>query len=639
MNYAQFGMFAVFFFSVVSCGLAVYNFINRENKSFINGSIFLGEVLLLGSTLLVGELLLLSFAGLYKAPYLWSAVFLNYGLLFSAKNRRSCALFLNKKAVFNLPFLLLMLLLAVFVFRNCYFLVDVDSHGGYLLTQKIWLSAGTSLIGDAGFDARLFVPQFNAVPYGLGLSVFGTETLFPQLINTFWRLIVIILVFGYTAYYFNGYYGLGAAMFVLLNDHFFYSGANRYVIINGAVIAFYFAAAYNFWEARRRRCSFRFFLALIFLTQLTANKYQIIFDLLFLAVLGLVIQPDLKQRIKDIFSRKERLYCLIGACFISGLWLLKNLLLCGNPLFPMLAGKLGTFNWTTPLEAVSLKRAFYISPMKLFKFLSYFFIWPGVAVAKYVFFCLTLLPLFILKVFLREKFDKEALLGFSFWLGLSLLSIIGICFTGWQDPRAYRYLIAVFSFTTVLSISYIFTEVLHIRKKIVIGCVIILLAAAGGRNEGLRVMKMTAGGLEFPTFGENMGVITDRLHADYAVKKHYPAVSEINKVLKDNKDKLKKLAWDQDCLGPYTSAFVLPISTVVSLQLNALIKWDSYESPELIENDLREYGIDWVITRKDDKFVIISSADYAKMAVKFERYPRYTNYDYGFPEELKKIQY
>lgn len=639
MNYLQFGMFILFILSVISCGLAAYNLINKEGKSFINGSVFLGEILLLGSTLLVGELLLLSLVGLYKAPYLWGAVLLNYCFFFSAGVRRSCVSVFRKGLNFDLPSLLLILLLGIFIFRNCYFLVDVDSHGGYLFTQKVWLSYGTSLVGDASFDARLFVPQFNAVPYSLGLSIFGTETLFAQLINTFWRLIVIILVFGYTRYYFNGYYGLAAAMFALLNDHFFYSGANQYVIINGAVIAFYFAAAYNFWEARRKDSAFRFFLALIFLTQLLANKYQIAFDLLFLFVLGVFIQPDLKQKIKEILSRKEWLFCLAAACFIMGLWLIKNLILSGNPLFPMLAGKLGTFNWVPELEAVSLKRAFYIEPMKLFKFLSYFFIWPGVGAAKYVFFSIILLPLFMIKVFKRDKFDKELLLGLCFWLGLSLLSIIGICFTGWQDPRAYRYLIAVLSFTAVMSISYIFTEVFRLKKKFIVGCVILLLAIVGSRNEGIRLISMSGGGLNFPTLKENFEVIFDRIHMDYAQRKHYPAVSEIKTVLDGNRDKLNALAWDIDPLGPYVSAFILPIRSVVSLEQNALIGWDSYKSEAMIKRDLQIYGINWIITRVSDKFVIISIEDYAKIAVKLNKYPEYTNYNYGFPEELRKIKY
>lgn len=639
MNYLQIGMFMIFFFSALFTGLAVYVFINREGRSFINRSILLGEALLLGSTILVGELLLLSFIGCFKAPYLWGAVLLNYCFLFRASTRKCFSLFFNKGLGFDLPLVLLILFIAIFVFRNCYFLVDVDSHGGYLFTQKIWLSSGSSLVGDATFDARFFAPQFNAISYSLGLSIFGTETFFAQLINIFWRLIVIVLVYGYTAYYFNGYYGLAAAMFVFLNEHFFYSGVNQYVIINGAVIAFYFAAAYNFWEARRKNCSFRFFLALVFLTQLPPNKYQMLCNLLILAVSGMFIQRDLRQKIKEIILRKEWLFCLGCACFIALLWPLKNFLVTGSIFFPIFAGKLGTFNWTPELENLILKRAFYISPMKLFKFLSYLFIWPGVSVAKYVYFVLIFLPIIMVRVLSRIKFDKELLLSLCFWVGLSLLSIIGICFTGWMDPRAYRYPIAVLSFTTVLSFSYIFNEVFCIRNKIIIGGTILLLAAAGSRNEGIRLMTRNGGGLDFPSLKENAEVLLNRIHTDYSARKHYPAVSSIIKALNDNKDKLNKLAWDHNSMGAYTSAFLLPMKSVVSLEQNALIRWDSYKSQALIENDLRAYGIEWVITMDSGKVVFLTINEYAKKALSFDRYPKTTAYNYGFPEELYKINY
>ena len=41
-----------------------------------------------------------------------------------------------------------------------------------------------------------------------------------------------------------------------------------------------------FWESRKNNSSFRFFLALLFLSQLMANKYQMVFILFFLLILG-----------------------------------------------------------------------------------------------------------------------------------------------------------------------------------------------------------------------------------------------------------------------------------------------------------------------------------------------------------------
>ena len=66
---------------------------------------------------------------------------------------------------------------------------------------------------------------------GLGVALFGQETLFPQFVNLSWRLVLTLLVFGYVSYRFSRYHGLAAAMLVLFNDHMFFSGVRSFVII------------------------------------------------------------------------------------------------------------------------------------------------------------------------------------------------------------------------------------------------------------------------------------------------------------------------------------------------------------------------------------------------------------------------
>ncbi len=227
MNHAQFSLFIVYAFSVLFCGIGIYNFLDSNKKSFINKGILLGEVLLIGGIFLVGELLILSLIKLYRAPYLWGAVLINYAFLLNKNTRNTIFELCRKKISLDFSKIVFMILLFILIFRNLYFMVDVDSHSTYLFAQRLWISSGTSLIGNIGNDCRIFVPHFNAVPYSLGLSLFGEETLFPQLIDLFWRIIVMLLVFGYTSYRFNGYYGLAATMFVIFNDHFFSSGANQ----------------------------------------------------------------------------------------------------------------------------------------------------------------------------------------------------------------------------------------------------------------------------------------------------------------------------------------------------------------------------------------------------------------------------
>ena len=79
------------------------------------------------------------------------------------------------------------------------------------------------------------------------------------------------------------------------------------MIINGAVIAFIFAAAYNFWESRTQKNDFRFLLALVFLSQIIANKYQAAGVLFFLTVMGFFAQFNPVKQIKEIlYNRKWR---------------------------------------------------------------------------------------------------------------------------------------------------------------------------------------------------------------------------------------------------------------------------------------------------------------------------------------------
>src|SRR3989338_3681109 len=171
MNWIQLAMFVVYVVCAGVAGAAIHSFLRGKDSS-PNRILALGEIFLLGSILLIGEMLFLSLVKLYKAPLLWSAVVLNIGFLFFPIVRRECAQIFSKKISWNVPLIAFLLLLGFFLFRNCYFLVDVDSHAAYLYTQKLWLEHGTSLFASAAMDMRVFVPQFNAVPYALGISVF-----------------------------------------------------------------------------------------------------------------------------------------------------------------------------------------------------------------------------------------------------------------------------------------------------------------------------------------------------------------------------------------------------------------------------------------------------------------------------------
>lgn len=633
MNYAQIGLFILFVISVLSCGAGCYSILDKNSRSFMNRSIFLGEVLLIGSIFLVGEMLILSLLGWYRPFFLWGIVIINYAFLLNKNVRKNIATFILRWFKVSPATISFIILLLIFIYRNCYFMVDVDSISTYLFTQKLWLSRGSSIFGGIANDIRIFVPHFDAVPSGLGISIFGQETLFPQLINLFWRLIVLLLVFGYTSYRFNKYYGLAATMLVLFNDHFFYSGVNQWVLINGALIAFLFAGSYNLWESRRQNNHFRFTLALIFLSQLMANKYQMVYVLFFMFVSGVLMQHKPLNRIKEVYYNKKFLVAILVSLFIMSLWYIKNILATADPVFPIFADKLHIFNWTSNAVGVFVKIFGGIKPSQFIKYMNFLFIWPGINAAKYVIIVISLLPLILGIAIARFKINLDTILELCFWLGLSVLTIMGICLFCHQDPRFYRFPLGILSFSAVFSIHFVLKCCFNIRKKIILGIVILLLSLPG-----YKIIYQQGGYFRRPTLKENMDVLFNRIHMDYAINKHYPQIPVILKGLNENKEKVSLSAWDAGT-GFNLPAFLLPERPIVSLWATTIIKWDSYNKEESIINDLKEYGLKWVMSVRNDKLTFIPIEEYAREAVKYERFPKKIFWDYGFPAELANIVY
>ena len=638
MNQAEFGLFIVYVLATLSAGIGIYTFLNKDKQAFINGAVYIGEAFLIGSTLIVGELMILSLIGLYKAPFLWAAVLSNFIFLLNKDTRAKFSpLVITKYIRFDPPVIIFVILTLIFIFRNCYFLVDIDSHTSYLFTQKLWLSAGTSLTGDIGTNIMVFVPQFDCIPYSLGICLFGQETLFPQLINLFWRLIVIMLIFGYTSFRFGKYFGLAAVMFTLWNDHFFYSGVNRWVLINGAVIGFLFAAAYNFWESRRQNSLFRFALALIFTGQLFANKYQMVYVALLLVMFGIFIQPSLLGKIKEIKNNRKLLYAITIAFFFASLWYFKNFLITGIPMFPILAGKMRVFNWVPESEYAFIRVFGGLKPSLFIKYMNYLFIWPGINAAKYIILTISLAPILFFITVAKRKAASFIIMEFCFWLSVSILSIFGTCLASYWDPRYYRYSIGVLSFTAVLSIYFVLRYVLNIQSKIVITAIVLFLSFWGASNEGYKVIFLRGGLFKIPTFRENINTIFNKIHTDYAIKKFYPETAVALEAIAQNKEKFNKAAWD---MGEEVNfpLFLLPDKPMISLWRSSIIRWDSFKNNQSIVNDLKKYGIEWIMVFRDTRLVFMSVEDYAKLAEKYDRYPEKMYFDYNFPAELSRAQ-
>ncbi|MBF0384862.1 MAG: glycosyltransferase family 39 protein [Candidatus Omnitrophica bacterium] len=630
MNILQIALFFVYFFSVLIAGIAVYRFLNKENSDFINRAVYVGESFLLGSICLIGAMLFLSSLGLYVKSVLWGVVISSYFLLFSNKIRQD--VYNNvikgfKPAGCSLVFLII---IAFFFFRNCYFLLDVDSHSMYLFAQKLWLSHKSSFIGNAGHDARIFVPHFNAVPYSLGIALFPKETLFPQLINFSWSFIALLLLYGYARFRLSAVHALAAVLFVLLNRHFLYSGMNTCCVINSAIICFLFAIAYCFWEARERQSPFRFFIAIIFLVQLMGNKYQMVYISIAFLILGALIQRKLD--IKKIFCCKRLLFlffCVFTACF----WYLRNYIVTGDPVFPILAGKFNSLNWAEGMSrhAMAIWGGNLDLP-KILKFFNYLCVWPGIIPLKYVAVGTIVFPLAILVLTLKNNLNNRLAAEVSYWLFMSVVYVIALCMAMFVDPRHYGYGAAIFSFATVLFIDFILKTIFNLNKKVIMLLLIIVSLLPHG------LIYESEGQYRLPSFKDNLGVILNKVHLRDVLARDFKKVIIASEGFEANKEIALESAWYAKPGGIFYSMFLLPERPIIGLWVSSIVKWESYTDKDKIVKDINDFGIKSLMKIEGNKLIFISPEEYAEEAMTYDLYPKSTRYDYGFPAELSSVE-
>jgi len=636
MNYLQFFAFIIYLGSLWVAGNAVYSFLNPRCRYGLNRFVYLGECFLLGAILVIGELFLLSFFHLYYWYFLWAVVIAQFVFLFVPSVRQKCVRTFSHSITWDFPLVIFLSLLVIFIFRNLFFLVDVDSHNVYLYAQKLWLEQGISLWGNRGVNICVFSPHFNAVPYALGISLFGTDTLFPQLVVVSWSIIVSVLVFGYTSWRFNRWYGLAATMMFLFNDHIFYSGANNCVIINSALIAFFFAAAYNFWQSRIEKDGFRFTLALIFLFHVMANKYQAAAAFVFLFIMGLFIQPSLWLQIRSFFSnRRYVLAMMLGAGFV-GLWYLKNIIISGCPTFPVMAGKFNAFGWTTVRDFAFMQACGHPSLTTLLKYASFLFVWPGVDALKWLFLILFFLPGIMLVLFLRHKEVPVSSLGeWFYWFNTAFFITVGIFMVAFADVRAYRYSIALAVFAVIFSYDFILRQVFSVRHYFLLKIVILFLCLLR-----VGIIFDQGGTYAGPTFRDNWGVISNRLHFQDIVGRYYPKNLVVMQQLPSYVNR-RNAAWDtgQAMNSRIGSAFLLPTYPELDFWYTSIVNWDSYGNRSLILKDLSDFGLKYFMYFENDKLRVDLIDNYVKRALSFSRNPQEILINYGFPEELWRVRH
>lgn len=633
MNWLQIIAFLVYATSVIVSGMAVYGTLAPSLKSQ-NRALLLGEIFLLGSIVVVGEMLACSLLGLYKGCILWALVLFNFSVVFSHPFKITLNIFTKQNIRWDFPLVVFLSLVTFFLFRNCFFLIDVDSHSTYLFAQKLWLEHGSSIFASPALDMRVMVPHFNAVPYALGIALFGQETLFAQLVVASWTVVVVLLVFGFLSYRFNRVYGVAGAMLCLFNDHMFYSGANSPVIINSALIAFLFATTYSFLESARRNDAFRLLLAFIFASQLIANKLQVVYVAFLLCAIGMVIQPNLWGSIKIIYKQRRWVFGLCISVAICLMWLVKNFFATGNPFFPALAGELKTLNWSKAMATTFIH--YFPGPMEInliFKYLSYLFIWSGVNALKLVWLLIVALPFCFLFASRSKAVNIEEFREVCFWLSICIIIIVGTCMASFPDPRMFRYGIAVMAVATIFSLDFILKQCFHFHKSL--ASLVILVVAF----QGWGILKAQGGDAHYPTIAQNCDVLLNRLHMRNILPTYYPSQETVVKEFEAQKEQLNGAAWDAGIGGVTSlSAFLLPTLPQIGIWHTSTVSFDSYADAKLVEQELRAAGIIWVLGVSNGHLNIESIQQYAKRAQAFERFPKTLFYNYGFPDELIRIK-
>src|SRR3989338_9109460 len=126
MNYVIFLSFFYYLILAFIAGIAVFGFFNAKDKLMEQRSLFLGEILLVGNVLLAGELMFFSLTPFYRGFNLWILISLNVFWLLRPKTREYLNLFLARcrGISFDPAFLVFIVFLTIFTFRNCFPLMD-----------------------------------------------------------------------------------------------------------------------------------------------------------------------------------------------------------------------------------------------------------------------------------------------------------------------------------------------------------------------------------------------------------------------------------------------------------------------------------------------------------------------------------
>ena len=213
--------------------------------------------------------------------------------------------------------------------------------------------------------------------------------------------------------------------------------------------------------------------------------------------------------------------------------------------------------------------------------------------------------------------------------------MMGLCLVSFLDPRHYRYFIGILAFSSVLIIRFVAKNILHVNKELDLSLIILLAALPG-----YHIMFDQSGNYKRPTTADNINILFDKLHMKDISPRYYPDNIIAQNEFEKNIDKATTAAWDTGIGGVTTlSAFLLPHRPQVGLWHTTVVQWDSYQDKELIKKDLMNNNIEWIMRIENGQLKFLSLTEYAQEATSYDRHPKTLFYNYGFPEELSKINY
>jgi hypothetical protein len=355
--------------------------------------------------------------------------------------------------------------------------------------------------------------------------------------------------------------------------------------------------------------------------------------------MGLLIQNNKRILVAEILRNKSRCSILIAAAGLLALWFLKNFLITGDPVFPGFAGRLRVFEWTPGQEAAFMQVFGGIGPEIFLKYMSFLLIWPGIKAAKLVLLLIYALPFTLL--FLDKKTGQDyqgQISELCYWIGISALTLFGICLMCHQDSRFYRYPLPMFSFTAIYGGFFLLTQLGRVPRTLAVAS-LLLMSFVPMANEGLKVPLAQEGGFRYPTFAQNIQVLTGRIRTADVVNARYPDIAKVLALVKNHPDQFAKSAWDMASFKVNIPQFWLPKRPVVSVWYSNLIRWDSYGDPKQVLKDFRSENIEWVIEIKDAGWGFTGVEEYAARLSSQMRFPGKKFYAYSGIEELDKTNF